>query len=76
MLPACGFSRFLTIHPQRPSDRMLPAGSVGNKAKTDVRKMANNLRIVGRIQGGHCVIINWRLENLFRPVPVCDGPKN
>jgi hypothetical protein len=55
---------------------MLPGGSDGNKVKTDVRKMANNLRIVERIQDGHYVIINCCLENSFRPVPVCDGPKN
>jgi hypothetical protein len=53
---AAGFSRFPTIHPQRPSSQMLPAGSEGDKVKTGVRKMANNLRIVGRIQGGYCAI--------------------
>jgi hypothetical protein len=46
------------------------------QSENGVRKMANNLRIVERIQGGYCVIINCRLENSFRPVPVCDGPKN
>jgi hypothetical protein len=37
--------------------------------------MANNLRIMGRTQRGHGVIITYRLKKSFRPVPVCDGPK-
>jgi hypothetical protein len=46
------------------------------QSENGVRKMANNLRIVERIQGGHYVIISCRLDNSFRPVSVCDGPKN
>jgi hypothetical protein len=66
MLPAGGF---LTSCPP-PANAAQPdasGGSKGNKVKPDMRKMANNLRIVGRIHGGHCVIID-RERSLERGV--------
>ena len=66
MLPADGFLRFLPP-PAKAVQPDASGGSEGNKAKPDMRKMANNLRIVGRIHVGHCVSIG-RERSLDRGV--------
>jgi hypothetical protein len=44
--------------------------------RADVRKMANNLRILRRIQGGHSVIIDHHIGNLVPSELAFDGWKS